>query len=365
MMCYTLGMKKVLVGMSGGIDSSVVAYLLKKEGYIVEGVTMLIWKEGMPHPSHINSNSCYHPEKKEEIADIERICSLIGIPHHTVDCSDLYEKTVLENFRSEYMHGRTPNPCIWCNSKIKFGAMVDKARSLFDFDYFATGHYARIKKNEETGFYELLKAVDEKKDQSYFLSRLTQEQLSTTLFPLGDMTKEEVKKIDFSLGFHEEGQTESQDFYSGDYSDLLRVEDKEGSIVLAENGKVLGKHKGFWHYTIGQRKGLGVSYSSPLYVVSLNPEKNEVVVGTEEYLKGQGVECINVNWLCEENFEKDKVYSVKIRSTSPGVPALCKKSDDGFILTFSSSCKAPTPGQSAVVYDNNRVVASAIIDRVF
>lgn len=349
--------------MSGGIDSSVAAALLKKQGYIVEGITMLIWAKDSPYPAPASSNSCYNPEKEEDIEEIRAICRKIGIPHHTVDCSALYESTVLRNFREEYMHGRTPNPCIWCNSKIKFGAMVEKARSLFDFDYFATGHYARIRKNEESGRYELLKAVDRKKDQSYFLSRLTQEQLSSTLFPLGEMTKDEVRKIDVSLGFHREGMSESQDFYSGDYTDLLEVKDRSGDIILADTGKKVGTHNGFWHYTIGQRRGLGVSYHEPLYVVALNPEKNLVVVGTEKYVRGLGVYCSSVNWVGATSFEKDKIYSAKIRSTSPGVPCKAEKTGDGFVLSFSETVKAPTPGQSAVVYDGESVIASAIIDK--
>ncbi len=357
-----LAMKKVLVGMSGGIDSSVAALLLKQQGYIVEGITMLIWAKDAPYPAPVSSNSCYNPEKEEDIEEIKAICDKIGIPHHTVDCSSLYESTVLKNFRDEYMNGRTPNPCIWCNSRIKFGAMVDKARESFDFDYFATGHYARIKKNEETGRYDLLKAVDSKKDQSYFLSRLTQAQLSTTLFPLGEMTKDEVRKIDVANSFHKEGMSESQDFYCGDYSDLLMVKDRGGDIVLADTGKKVGSHNGFWHYTIGQRKGLGVSYSEPLYVVALNPEKNEVVVGSEKYVRGLGVVCSNANWIGETDFDEGKIYSAKIRSTSPGVPCRAEKKDDGFVLTFNSTVKAPTPGQSAVVYDGERVIASAIID---
>lgn len=355
-------MKKVLVGMSGGIDSSVAAQLLKDQGYIVEGITMLIWKKDAPYPAPVGSNSCYNPEKEEDIEEIREICRKIGIPHHTVDCSDLYESTVLKNFKDEYMNGRTPNPCIWCNCKIKFGAMVEKARELFDFDYFATGHYARIRKNEETGRYDLLKAVDGKKDQSYFLSRLTQEQLSSTLFPLGEMTKDEVRRIDVAHTFHKEGMSESQDFYSGDYTDLLQVEDRDGKIVLADTNKVVGEHKGFWHYTIGQRKGLGVSYSEPLYVVQLNPEKNEVIVGTEKYVRGLGVICSNPNWIGDTSFRTDMIYTAKIRSTSPGVPCKAEKTDRGFNLTFSSAVKAPTPGQSAVVYDGERVIASAIID---
>ena len=353
--------KKVLVGMSGGIDSSVSALLLKREGYEVEGITMLIWRPDSPYPAPMSVNSCYNPNKGNEIGEIEEICNKIGIKHHVVDCSELYESTVLENFRSEYMNARTPNPCIWCNSKIKFGVMVDRAREMFDFDYFATGHYARIEKGEN-GRYQLLKAVDLKKDQSYFLSRLSQAQLATTLFPLGSFYKSQIREIDVECGFHEPGQSESQDFYGGDYTDLLSVSDKEGEIVLYPEGKVLGKHKGYWHYTIGQRKGLGIAYSEPLFVLSLDAANNKVFVGTVEYVKKNRVFASNVNWVGEEGFEHDKVYSAKIRSTSPGDSVMASVTNGGIVLEFLSPVKAATPGQSAVVYDGDRVIASAVIE---
>ena len=354
-------MKKVLVGMSGGIDSSVAAYLLKEAGYEVEGITMLIWAKDSPYPMPASANSCYNPNKENEIEEIKRISQIIGIPHHVVDVSRLYESTVLENFRSEYLSGRTPNPCIWCNAKIKFGAMLDEARRILDFDYFATGHYARVELGSN-GRYQLKKAVDLKKDQSYFLSRLTQKQLSNTLFPLGNITKEEVRRIDERMGFHEPGQRESQDFYGGDYSDLLAVNDEEGDIVLLDNGRILGKHRGFWHYTIGQRKGLGVAYSEPLYVVRLDTDSNTVIVATERYTKHKKVYLKEVSFVGEASFDESAVYSAKIRSTSPG--SACRASFDGqrYALDFIEDVKAAAPGQSAVVYDNDRVVASAVIE---
>ena len=180
-------MKKVLIGLSGGIDSSVAAYLLKSAGYEVEGVTMLIWKKDSPYPAPVSPNSCYNPDKEKDLEEIDRIARKIGIPHRVIDCSALYESKVLDNFKAEYMNARTPNPCIWCNALIKFGAMVDEAHRVVDFDYFATGHYARIARIGER--YAIRKAADGKKDQSYFLSRLSQKQLESTLFPLGNLAR--------------------------------------------------------------------------------------------------------------------------------------------------------------------------------
>lgn len=354
-------MKKVLVGLSGGIDSSVAAYLLKNAGYDVIGVTMLIWKKDSPYPAPVSPNSCYNPNKAEEMDEIRAIADKIGIRHHVIDCSELYERNVLDNFKNEYMNARTPNPCIWCNALIKFGAMVEEARRSIDFDYFATGHYARIERIGDR--YAIAKAVDLKKDQSYFLSRLSQEQLKTTLFPLGHLTKDEVRKIDVSLSLHEEGQSESQDFYGGDYTDLLQQNDEEGDIVF-KDGRKVGSHRGFWHYTIGQRKGLGIAYSEPLYVISLDPERNLVIVGTKEDTMRSKALCSSVNYMACLGFE-DKEYNIKIRSTSPGSLGRVRAvGPDSLEIDFASSVNAITPGQSAVIYDGDVVVASSIIERV-
>lgn len=351
-------MRKVLVGLSGGIDSSVAMYLLLKQGYEVEGITMLIWSKDSPYPAPVSPNSCYNPDKSEDLAKIDEICAKLGVRHHVVDCSRLYERNVLANFRSEYMNARTPNPCIWCNALIKFGAMLDIARETLDFDFFATGHYARISKCGNR--FRLMKAVDGKKDQSYFLSRLSQKQLSATLFPLGDHTKDEIRRIDESLGFHAPGAVESQDFYGGDYSDLLSTPDRNGDIVLVDDGRKIGEHRGFWHYTIGQRKGLGIAWSEPLYVISLDPLANRVYVGTKERTFSSFLVAGNVNYVGFDSFDS-RVYTVKIRSTSSGAPAFVSSTDEGFRADFLSPVMALTPGQSAVVYDGDVVVASGII----
>ncbi len=366
---------KVLVGMSGGIDSSVAALLLKDAGHEVVGVTMTIWKEDLPTAERLRKataetgvkvNSCYSPDKSEDIETTKTICRQLGIEHFTLDCSDLYESTVLRNFRDEYLGGRTPNPCVWCNALVKFGAMVDYARQRgIEFDKFATGHYARVLHDTASGRWALRRAVDIKKDQTYFLYRLSQEQLSTVLFPLGEMTKDEVRKIDEKYGFHRPGQDESQDFYGGDYSDLLGVSSEQGNIVDTD-GNILGRHEGVWHYTIGQRRGLGIAAPKPLYVLALRPAANEVVVGYEEDTYQRTVRAALVNWGVAETLDGDAPVMAKIRSTGEPRPATARLLSDGRLeAVFDEPVKAATPGQSLVLYRDDTIVAGGIIDEAF
>ena len=259
---------KILVGMSGGVDSSVAALLLKEQGHEVVGATMKIWsdeKHKRLAPSvktESCKDACYGPNEKEDIEEARKICEKIGIPFYVFDCSKEYEQIVLDNFKQEYLSGRTPNPCIRCNSLIKFDVLPFIAKkSGLEFDKFATGHYARVEEGENARFM-LKKGVNPKKDQSYFLYKLRQDQLSNIIMPLGGYEKAQIRDIAKNAGLKVYDKPDSQDFYSGDYNELLEVKPAPGDIV-DKNGKVLGKHEGIWNYTIGQRKGLGIAHSSP------------------------------------------------------------------------------------------------------
>lgn len=350
---------KITVGMSGGIDSAVTAYLLKKEGHEVTAVTMSVCSSVVPEGAS-GGDYCFSPDKTKVLSKSREICKKLDIQHIVVDCSKEFDKNIMDYFQKEYLAGRTPNPCVMCNSKIKFQSLWDKyLETNHDFDYFATGHYAKIHKID--GRYCLGKARDPKKDQSYFLYRLTQDQLSKIVFPLGNYTKEEVKVIDQELGFHRKNQSESQDFYSGHYSDLLGVKSTSGNIVDT-SGKILGKHDGIWNYTIGQRKGLGIAHPRPLYVLRLLPETNEVVVGEEEETYSDTVIADNLNWVSVPRIEGEIEVMGCIRSTDKGKPAVASITEDGNLkVVFKNKVKAVTSGQSLVIYKDNLILCGGFI----
>ena len=349
---------RIAVGLSGGVDSTLTALLLKEQGHEVIGLTMALYNEEIPNLK-VAGDACYGPTEKQDIKDVQAWCRTVGIKHHVINLSEAYKKTVLKYFRETYLSGATPNPCIMCNAGMKFGLLLDEAKKSIIFDAFATGHYARIEQTPE-GFV-LARGKDVKKDQSYFLYRLNQEQLSHTIFPLGGYTKTEVRTMAKERGLAVADKADSQDFYAGDYTDLLQVSDKEGQIVLT-SGKIIGKHKGFWHYTIGQRKGLGIAYPEPLYVVDLDARHNRVIVGVESETKRNACDIVQPVLGILANRAKEFDCLVKYRSAGQLVPAhVTKKTTSSWHIDFQEPQKSLTPGQSAVFYKDDLVIGGGII----
>ncbi len=353
---------KILVGLSGGVDSSVAALILKQQGHEVVGATMSIWgKDGMAAKSG-HKNACYGPDEKEDIEEARKIAAQIGIPYYVFNCVEQYEQIVLDNFKSEYIQGRTPNPCVWCNALVKFGVLplIAKENGI-EFDKFATGHYARVE--EKDGRFLLKRGIAPHKDQSYFLYRLKQEQLKNIILPLGNYTKDQIRKIAKDNGLEVAEKPDSQDFYNGDYNELLGVKEKDGNIVDLD-GKVLGHHKGIWNYTIGQRKGIGVSATEPLYVLELRKDTNEVVIGPADKTFKKELTAVNLNWIAFDKLENERKVYAKIRSTQQPTPVTITPNGDNVDVVFDELQKSIAIGQSVVFYDEDVVLGGGVIDQV-
>ena len=341
--------KKIAVAMSGGVDSSVAAAVLKEEGYEVIGLTMKLWEYDDVGGNVENESSCC---SLESINNARYVCSQIGIKHYTLDFTDIFERYIINNFVKEYLSGRTPNPCILCNVKIKWEALLKKALEI-GADYFSTGHYARIEFDKSSNRFLLKKGKDARKDQSYVLWGLSQSALSKTILPIGEMTKKEVRDYARSKSFKTANVRDSQEICfipDNDYHRFLNewTEDSEINVdegeIVTKDGKILGLHKGYQFYTIGQRKKLGIALGKPVYVTDIEPETNRIFVGDEEDLYDIGLVADNVNIIAFEKLDKPIKVKTKIRYNDAGTSSVVYQINDNEVkIIFDSPKKSITP----------------------
>ena len=355
-------MSKVVVGMSGGVDSSVAAYLLKEQGYDVIGVTMQIWQEEDACSVEENGGCC----GLSAVEDARRVASALEIPYYVMNFKKEFRENVIDYFTDEYLSGRTPNPCIACNRYVKWEALLNRSMAI-GAEYIATGHYARIERLAN-GRYTLRRSATLAKDQTYALYNLTQEQLAHTLMPVGAYAKDEIRSIAETIGLLVADKPDSQDICfvpDGDYASFIREntgrEIPEGNFVTPD-GKILGRHKGIIHYTVGQRKGLGLALGYPAFVLEIRPDTNEVVIGTYEDSLTHTVRADRINFMSVEDLKEPRRVYAKIRYNHKGAWCTVEKTgEDEIVCRFEEPQRAVTPGQAVVLYDREYVLGGGTI----
>ena len=359
-------MSRVVVGMSGGVDSSVAAWLLKEQGYDVIGVTMQIWQDEDACSVEENGGCC----GLSAVEDARRVAAVLDIPYYVMNFKDEFRNQVINYFNAEYLNGRTPNPCIACNRYVKWEALLNRSLSI-GAEYIATGHYARIEQLEN-GRYALRRASVPGKDQTYALYNLTQEQLKRTLMPDGDYSKKQIRRFAAELGLQVADKPDSQDICfvpDGDYASFIeKTTGKKipGGNFVTPEGKILGRHRGIIHYTVGQRKGLGLALGYPAFVLEIRPETNEVVIGTYEESLTRVLKADQLNFMAVSDLKEPRRVFAKIRYNHKGAWCTVEKTgEDEITCVFEEPIRAVTPGQAVVLYDGEYVLGGGTIQRQF
>ena len=356
--------KRVLVAMSGGVDSSVALIKVLEMGYEAIGITLKLWENRDKKTNKIIDSDC---NSLDAVNGAKLVCDRLGVHHYTLNFIDLFKNEVVNNFSNEYFSGRTPNPCIRCNSIVKWEALI-KQLDVFEADMIATGHYARITKHNNE--YHLNKGIDEIKDQSYMLWQIKKEFLKKTMLPLGDLNKQEVRKIALDYNLINANRDESMDLcfvVDNDYREFLnefvpeKVKNVTSGEIIDEKGTAIGSHSGYTNYTIGQRKGLGLSFPEPRYVKKIMPNENKIVVSKKEGLLTTGCYVSNTNWM-EDVIQFPLNCMVRVRYNSQGTEGILSKENKKIFCEFKTPQLAVTPGQSIVFYNKDRIIGGGIIE---